>query len=56
MTNKTALREYTPQELAELFQKEAEKIAEEKCQFAVIRATFSGGKGKFLTIEKPVEK
>ena len=56
MGENKSLKEYSPKELADLFQQEAEKIEAEKCQYAVIRATFSGGKGKYMSVEKAVEK
>lgn len=52
MTN--PLREYSDDEICDLVRQALENIREESPnQYGVIRITVSGGKVKFLTVEKP---
>lgn len=49
-----SLKDCTDEEILILFQKALQEIRKSPDQYGVIHAEVSGGKVKFLTIEKPV--
>ena len=48
------VRVLSDEEIAERIRGELAKLREEDVQYAVISITFSGGRVKFLTVEKPL--
>ena len=49
-----SLKECSDEEIVILFQKALQEIRRSPDQYGIIRTEVSGGKVKFLTVEKPV--
>ena len=54
--NVKSLKDYTDEEIVSLFLQALWEIRQSDNQYGVIKAEVSGGRVKFLTVEKPMTK
>ena len=52
--NCKSLKNCTDEEIADFFMRALKEIREAPYQYGIIKAEVSGGKVKFITIEKPI--